>query len=147
MSSRSSGFAPDLMHSRVALVTGAAGGIGSAVCDLLLATGATVIAVDRDAPRLRELVRRLDDPDHRLTAVVADPTTDAGVAELATTAAGRGPVDVLVNGVGDFLGVVSPFEDSDPADWPRLYEVNLGHVLRTCHAFVPAMKAAGWGGS
>jgi NAD(P)-dependent dehydrogenase (short-subunit alcohol dehydrogenase family) len=134
-------FGPHLMRGRSAVVTAAAGAIGAATAELMVRAGGSVICVDRDADRLRAVVGRLG---VAARAVVADVTTEAGLTRVVDAAGEEGP-DVLINGVGEHLGVAGPFEDSDPVDWQRLYEVNLGSVLRLSHAFIPAMKARGWG--
>jgi 2-hydroxycyclohexanecarboxyl-CoA dehydrogenase len=116
-----------------AVVTGAAGAIGSAVAQRLAADGHEVIGVDI-APVA---------PDARLEMVSCD-LTDASSARAALSALrDRRSIGILVN-VAGWTGV-SSFLDEDEAYWHRLTELNFVAVLRTCHVLVPAMCAAGWG--
>ncbi len=56
-------------------------------------------------------------------------------------------MDILVNNVGDFLGKVKPFLDSDESDWDALYDINLRQLLACTRVFVPSMIRGGEGGS
>jgi 3-oxoacyl-[acyl-carrier protein] reductase len=56
-------------------------------------------------------------------------------------------IDVLVNNVGDFLGISKPFVATGEEDWEALYRINLKHVFLCCQAFVPRMIEQGSGGS
>lgn len=138
------GFTADLLHGRVAVVTGAAGSIGGAVARAFAALGATVIGADHHATRLAEL-----DRVPGVSTVLADLSTRDGVRSLVRAAAHAGTVDVLVNGVGEHLDSATEFgdgpDDEVEAVWQALYEVNVLSVLRMCHALVPGMRAAGWG--
>ncbi|MCW2596929.1 MAG: family NAD(P)-dependent oxidoreductase [Jatrophihabitans sp.] len=141
------GFEPGLLSGRVAVISAAGGAIGSSIAIVMASLGADVIATDIDGERLAALESRLH-PAHQgtITTVVADLCTESGVAELAEVArSGAGPVDILVNGLGEHLGSVAPFEDGTEEMWQRLYEVNVLHVFRLCREFVPMMKAGGWG--
>ncbi len=67
---------------------------------------------------------------------------DAGqVAALAGKIADRfGGLDILVNNVGDFMGIVGPFANSTPEQWDILYQVNLKHMFIVTHAMLPLMR-------
>jgi NAD(P)-dependent dehydrogenase (short-subunit alcohol dehydrogenase family) len=135
-----------LLADRVALITGGAGAIGAASAELLAAHGAAVAVVDLAADRVDGTVAAVEADGGRAIGVVAD-LTEAGTIEdaVARTEAAFGPVDVLVNAIGEHYAMAGPFEDSDEAGWDALYRVNLLPVMRACHAVVPAMKARGWG--
>jgi 3-oxoacyl-[acyl-carrier protein] reductase len=112
---------PDLA-GRTALVTGTAHGIGAAIAEALERCGATVHGVDRD------------------TADVADAEQ---VAELA---ARIGRIDILVNNAGGVVGQVGrPLEEVSNEDWRSVVDANLTTTFVCTRAFVPAMKAAGYG--
>lgn len=130
----------------MAVVTGGAGAICGAVCDLFAAEGADLVVGDIDRERTREVVRRARAAGRRAVPVVADLTKRTGIARLARTVEREfGGADILVNGLGRSAGRVGRFEDQDESDWQADYEMNLLHVLRATHAFLPAMKERGWG--
>jgi NAD(P)-dependent dehydrogenase (short-subunit alcohol dehydrogenase family) len=137
----------DLMRGRVAVVTGAGGGIASAICELFAKHGASpVVAADIDRARLDAVVARIEAVGGVAIAVHADLTTREGIDALRQAALeGRDSIDVLVNALGDYLGRVGPFEETDEDEWEALYNVNLLHVLRACRAFIPGMVAQQWG--
>jgi len=112
---------PDLA-GRTALVTGTAQGIGRAIADALERCRATVHRVDRDT---------------------VDVSDGEQVAELAERI---GRVDILVNNAGGVAGQVGrPLEDVTDEDWQAIVAANLTTTFLCTRAFVPAMKAAGYG--
>jgi 2-hydroxycyclohexanecarboxyl-CoA dehydrogenase len=135
-----------LLADRVVLITGGGGAIGAASAELLAAHGAAVTVVDRAADRVDDTVAAVEATGGRALGVATD-LTEAGTIEdaVARTEATFGPVDVLVNAIGEHYAMAGPFEDSDEAGWDALYRVNLLPVMRACHAVVPGMKARGWG--
>jgi NAD(P)-dependent dehydrogenase (short-subunit alcohol dehydrogenase family) len=135
-----------LLTGRVAVVTGGAGGIGGAVCDLFAGEGADVVVGDIDRERTRQVVERVRAKGRRAVPVVADLTKKAGINRLfKTTTREFGGADILINGLGKSAGRIGPFEEQTDADWQADYEMNLLHVFRATHAFLPAMKERGWG--
>lgn len=135
-----------LLDGRIAVVTAGAGAIGDAICVLFAREGADLVVADSDAGRTRETVARVRRLGRRAIPVVADITNKRGMARLIrATADGFGRADILINGLGHHLGTGGPFEDSREDQWQALYEVNLLHLFRTCHAFIPGMKERGWG--
>ncbi|MFE2479171.1 2,3-dihydro-2,3-dihydroxybenzoate dehydrogenase [Streptomyces sp. NRRL F-2747] len=126
------------MENKVALVTGAAGGIGLAVARLLAEEGATVAAVDRDADRLRESVEKLAADGLDVHAHPADVTVTAQVESVVDAVESElGPLDFLVNTAGILrLGEVRDFSDED---WLQTFEVNVSGVFRLSRAAVNRM--------
>lgn len=128
------------VDDRIAIVTGAAGGIGTATCRLLAENGAQVIATDlREAPGdgLGAVIAASGGRVRYLRHDVTDDAQWATVLEATLTAHGR--LDVLVNNAGLFMH--GRTEDADAASIDRLFDVNLkGVVLGTQHAF-RAMKS------
>ena len=124
----------------VALVTGAAGGIGRAAARRLAADGHRVAVNDiAQKERLRDLAREVG--GIAVPGDIADQeATAAMVAEVAAT---LGPVQVLVANAADMA--MSPFLDADPARWWRQVEVNLSGHFRLIQAVIPAMRALGEG--
>ena len=132
------------LTDRVIMVTGAAGHLGSAVVALLETQGAHIVAADRTAARLDEIMDALADPSRHLRAGGVDFLDPQACAALAERAVSRfGHVDGLVSTVGSFA--MASLEDADPDHWDLLYRVNVITTLNLCRAVVPAMRAAGRG--
>lgn len=125
-----------------AVVSGAAGGIGSAIVGALIEQGATVHGLDKDAPAQRRLAETYADRGAYVPHVVdiADRRTcDRALAELAPLRAGR--CDVLVNDAG--ISRVASFADSDDALLDDLFAVNFHAAFRITRALLPALRASG----
>jgi len=124
----------------VALVTGAAGGVGQATARRLAADGHLVAVNDiNDDGRLRELAGQIG--GIAVPGDIADP--DATAAMAAQTALALGPVQVLVANAAAMA--MSPFLDADPAQWWRQIDVNLSGHFRLIQAVLPGMRALGHG--
>ena len=135
-----------LTDGRIALVTGGGGAVGAASCRALADHGADLVVVDIDADRTAAAIGEVEARGRRALGVVADLTVDGAVERAVTEAIDAfGRVDILVNALGEHLGLSAPFEASTEEGWDRLYRVNLLHVLQACHAVVPSMKERGWG--
>ena len=126
------------MTDRVAIVTGAASGIGRAAVERLVAAGTSVVAVDRDPILWAE---PLASAVAIVVGDVADPQTNAAAVQVALDTFGRLDAAVFNAGVsmsGDLLGL--PLEQFD-----RAIEVNVRAVVLGMRAVVPAMRGAGGG--
>jgi NAD(P)-dependent dehydrogenase (short-subunit alcohol dehydrogenase family) len=125
----------DFKHKVVA-ITGAAGGIGQAMCAHFGSLGASMAALDKD-DAVKTLPDKLAVDNIRAAAVdIADPErVRAGFAELA---AALGPVDVLINNAG--FSKHCTLELSSPASWRGDIEGNLNGAYYCAHAVLPAMK-------
>ena len=136
------------LKGRVAVVTGGAQGIGHAICERLLQSGAQVVIWDIDAGQLDAACARLSalgPVNGQVRGQVVELTDDSAVdAATAMTMAARGRIDILVNNAGVTGGNATTWE-LDPAVWRRVVEVNLIAPYLTSRHVVPAMLKAGYG--
>ena len=122
----------------VALVTGGAGAIGTAVCHRLAAQGRAVVVADLDGTAAGDVARSLAGDRHR--GVALDVTDTEGVRRIvAMTEDEVGPIDVLVNVAG--WDRFASFVDTTPEFWDRVIDINYRGPLNTAHAVVPLMIA------
>ncbi|MDR3099238.1 MAG: SDR family oxidoreductase [Paraburkholderia sp.] len=119
---------------RVAVVTGAAGGIGRAIAQAFARGGARAVNWDR-VPGEQD---GTDAPWHATVDVTRPETIEAA---LAATLARFGRIDYLVNNAG-FAGSTLPLDAYDPAEWQRIVDVNLVGVYHVCRHIVPVMRGA-----
>ncbi len=129
---------------RTAIVTGAARGIGRAIAERLLASGASVVVWDVDAARAQATVEELSGSGavHAVTVDLVDP--DAVDAAMATTLEHVTRVDVLVNNAG-IAGPTAPLWKYPVADWRQVVDVDLHGVFHCCRTVVPHMIEHGYG--
>lgn len=133
----------DLTH-RTAIVTGGARGIGRAIAERLLASGAQVCLWDMDAAALETAKAELSAQGKVHTATV-DVTSLASVeAGAASTIEAFGKIDILVNNAG-IAGNNAKTWETDAADWQRVIAINLHGPFHCCHAVVPLMLKNGYG--
>jgi NAD(P)-dependent dehydrogenase (short-subunit alcohol dehydrogenase family) len=125
------------LDGKHAVVTGASRGIGLAVARSLLAQGARVTLMARDAAALDAAARELGGG----VAWQAADVSDAASVEQAFVRAGV--VDILVNNAGQAAS--SPFMRTDAAVWQRMLDVNLSGAYHCIQAALPGMLDAGWG--
>lgn len=131
-----------VLAGRHALVTGGSRGIGLAIVHALLAQGARVTVLGRNAATLEEALR--DFPPQRCAAVQADVAVRTEVdAAFALAATRFGPIDILVNNAGQAAS--APFGKTDDALWRQMMAVNLDGAFHCTQAALPGMLEAGWG--
>jgi len=129
---------------RVALVTGAAAGIGAACAVRLARDGAAVGVLDLDAERCASTVSRIEADGGRALALGADVSDrESMTAALGALRTELGPVTILVNNAG--ITAFTPFLEIDDAEWERLLGVNLSGTFITTQLTLPDMVEAGWG--
>ncbi|MDB5653129.1 MAG: 3-oxoacyl-ACP reductase [Tardiphaga sp.] len=128
---------------KVALVTGAARGIGLAVAKRFLGEGYRVALLDIEAELLAQSVMALNDPDNTL-AIHADVADAAAVAgAFAAVQARFGRLDALVNNAG--IAIFKPLLETTQADWERVLAVNLTGPFLCTQAAAPLMREQGGG--
>ena len=132
------------LQGRVAVVTGGAQGIGYAIAERMLASGASVVLWDADEARLAEAKGMLGGPGRVFTDKV-ELTSEAEVnAATERTLQAAKKIDILVNNAGITGGNATTWELS-PEVWRRVIEVNLIAPYLVCRAVVPHMIAAKYG--
>lgn len=130
-----------LKPGHVAVITGAANGIGLALAELLVARGLHVVLGDLDGTALDAAAARLHQPDRPVTTVVTDVTDPDAVAALADTALRtHGVIHLACNNAG-ITGVGGPMWTLDDTAWHRAIDVNLWGVINGIRAFVPHLVA------
>ena len=137
---------------RTVLITGAAGGIGRAMVEAVLAAGHRVAALDRDAAALDGLLAL--HPGAPVHPVLADLSTAEGCAAGVAAAVARfGRVDAVVNNAGIGVSSLRPdaetrlpsIEELDAAAWDRFFAINVRAPAMLLREALPMMRAGGWG--
>ncbi|HKV44450.1 MAG TPA: SDR family NAD(P)-dependent oxidoreductase [bacterium] len=130
------------LGDRVAIVTGAAKGMGSAICAALAAEGAHLVLAAREPGPLTALAETLARREgaRRALSVPTDVSDERQVAALARRAVDEfGRIDILVNAAGVIGPIETPLHKIAPEDWDRVQSVNLKGVFLCCRAVVPTM--------
>ena len=123
---------------RVAVVTGAARGIGAATARAFAREGARVVVVDLDAAAAEALADELGAAEGRALALAADVSRDADARRIAAEAVrALGGVDVLVNNAG--IMDVRPFVEQDLDTWRATVDTNLYGLLVVTRELLPSM--------
>ncbi len=130
------------LNGHVAVVTGGAQGLGFAMAQRIVQSGARVSLWDRDTETLAQAVAALG---QNAASKLVDITDLAGLATAhEEVEAEVGPVSILVNSAG-IAGSNAPLEDYDPDEWRRVVEINLNGTFYVNKVVVPSMKARNYG--
>ncbi len=128
------------LPGRVAIVTGAARGIGFAIADRLSQAGASVVIADVDERGAAAAVERLREGGGEAEAAVADVTRPDEVGAMVGRALDAfGKLDILVNNAG-ITGRDAPLWETTDKDWERVLGLNLTSTFYCCRAAVPHMR-------
>jgi 2-dehydro-3-deoxy-L-rhamnonate dehydrogenase (NAD+) len=121
------------LTGKTAIVTGGARGIGRAITERLVASGADVCVWDISAVQFGGV-----------SSTVLDVTQPDQISKALTEIVSRGSrIDILINNAG-YLGQLHAFDEHESSDWQRIIEVNLIGMLQVTHAVLPHMRR--WGG-
>ena len=135
-------------RQRIALVTGAASGLGLGACERLAADGHAIVLVDR-SDKVLGIAERLRKEGHLAEGHVANVTDEAAMTALFDDiTARRGGIDILVNNAGGMAlpkGGSVALEDLPTDLWLRTVAVNLTAPFVLCRLAFPIMKQKGWG--
>ena len=128
------------LSDRVALVTGAAQGIGEAIVARLGRAGARVVVADRDGEGAERVAKSLREEGLAARSTVADVTRAADAdAMVAGTLEREGSLDILVNNAG-ITGPTAPIWELDDDDWQRVIDVNLTGLFYASRAAIRPMR-------
>jgi len=127
---------------KVAVVTGAAAGIGQAFAKRLALDGADVVIADVNPGT--ETMKLVEAAGRQAIACICDVSSPDSVAALAKEVERKfGRCDILINNAGIYP--LKPFEEMTFADWRHVMSVNLDAAFLTASTFIPSMKQRGWG--
>jgi NAD(P)-dependent dehydrogenase (short-subunit alcohol dehydrogenase family) len=133
------------LKDRVAVVTGAARGIGQAYCLALAREGAGIVAADiLSCAQTVAKVQETGGDALGITVDVADAQSTQAMAAQALQRFGR--IDILVNNAAVYGGLqLTPFEQIPEAEWDHVMAVNVKGLWLCCKAVIPSMKQQGYG--
>jgi NAD(P)-dependent dehydrogenase (short-subunit alcohol dehydrogenase family) len=130
------------LEGRTAIITGAAQGIGQAIAERMLVSGANVWLWDVDQAGVAATAAELGGSTQALAVDVTNPAALAAAAQAVADAAGG--IDILVANAG-ISGANATVADYPLEEWRHVIDVNLNGVFYTCRAIVPHMRAGGYG--
>lgn len=132
-------------ENQVALVTGAASGIGKALIQQFAREGAAVVAVDIVEGPLKQVVAEIEAQGGKATACVANVASDSDVERMLNTAISTyGRLDILCNNAG-IMDLMTPAADVPLELWERVMAINLTGPFLACRRAIPLMLAQGGG--
>ena len=131
-------------EGKVALITGAAQGMGRAVAERMASAGARLVLNDRNPQTLRATATALEGKAAGVEAVAGDVSSAGDVSRMVALALERfGAVHVLVNNAGILRP--TPVIEIEEEEWDRVVDVNLKGTYLCSRAVLPAMRREGWG--
>lgn len=131
-------------EDKIAVVTGAASGIGKATAEALAEAGATVICGDIDRDKGEAAAAAIRNKDQKAEFMPVDMTDEASIDAFAEAVQAKvGAVDILVNGAG--WGQTRPFWETTPDLWEKLIALNFVGPMKLAKALLPKMMERGSG--
>ncbi|CAG9622679.1 3-oxoacyl-ACP reductase FabG [Sutcliffiella rhizosphaerae] len=132
------------LMNKIAVVTGAAQGIGAKIVERLLEDGAKVVALDINFEKLEETISNLDKSGEKVFFMKCNVIDQAEVNDVFETVYDRlGRVDILINNAGITRDAF--FHKMTHEQWSTVLDVNLNSIFFTCQAVIPAMRAQEYG--
>ena len=132
------------LEDKVAVITGAASGIGKEIARVFAQAGATVVIADRNAAAAHEAAEELGGSAQRTLALAMNVTSESDVESgMADVIAACGRIDVLVSNAG--IQIVAPLDQLPFADWKRLLAIHLDGAFLTTRAALKHMYRQGGG--
>jgi NAD(P)-dependent dehydrogenase (short-subunit alcohol dehydrogenase family) len=133
---------PERVRDKVAVITGAAQGIGFGCARVLAVEGARIVLVDIDAAKGQHALKQLRDAGHEALFVQADMGNEQDCKDIiAATLQTYEQLDILVNNAGMFPRAT--LEETTTELWDRVMNVNLRGAFYCCKYAIPAMKTRG----
>lgn len=134
------------LTGKTAIITGGAGGIGKACCEMLAAFGANVVVSDYNLEAARETSKAINDQGGKSIAIECNVLEDEALVNLVDeTVKHFGSIEILVNNVGGGgAGRESPY-NIEVAQFKKVFDMNVFSMWRLCQLVAPHMKAAGYG--
>ena len=135
---------PRSLDGRVAIVTGAGGGLGGAICTALADAGSAVVAVGRTEETIETVAAKVVAAGGRATAIVADIGNAEAVAAMTARVTDElGGIDILVNNAAVYAR--RPWTEITEAEWDATLATNLKGYFLCARAVYPAMRERGQG--
>ena len=132
------------LKNKIALVTGAGRGIGRAIAIDLAKEGARVVAVSRTPEHLLDTMEEMGGKTKGHYVVFCDLMEEKAPERVVREAQKYvGDIDIVVNNVGDTLGILDPF--CPLSDWRKVMRINLEIAIEFNNLVIPAMKEKKWG--
>lgn len=134
------------LKGKTAIVTGGAGGIGKACCEMLAAYGANVVVSDYDMEAAKKTSEEINNNDGTSIAIDCNVLEDEALVNLVDETIKKfGSIEILVNNVGGGgAGKESPY-DISVEQFKKVFEMNVFSMWRLCQLVAPHMKEAGYG--
>lgn len=133
------------LENKVAIITGAASGMGEAMTYLFANQGASVVATDIQEDKLKEIVEKINSGGGHAIGIVHDVSDRKTWFEdvVPKTLSSFGKIDILINNAG--ISVSVPFEEQNESVWSKAYGININSVMLGMQAVLPQMKSNGGG--
>jgi NAD(P)-dependent dehydrogenase (short-subunit alcohol dehydrogenase family) len=133
-----------ILADKIAIITGAAAGIGAASASLFANHGATIVAVDRDGATLNRVSGEILKTGGNCFPVVADVSQRDDVRSVVRSAVEKyGRIDILFNNAG--IVPTGKIDEVPEEQWDRAFAINVKSMYLFCHAVVPEFKRQGGG--